>query len=222
MAKNDLKPVIDKANPDSIGINWEMAAKIFAPEKENWEKKLKKGIEKYPLTKDLLMILAVGGAISLAVIAPGLAAVVGKELKWQERAKFNQRLERLKKRKLVKIIHENGERKVEITQDGHKKALEYKFEEMKIKTPDKWDEKWRLVIFDVSNDKKGQRDRLRGKLKELGFLILNESVLIYPYPCSEEIEFVRQIFRLGKEVTYLKTDRFEGDDYYESYFFPQD
>ena len=208
--------------PDSVGtsgINWEMAAKIFAPEKESWEKKLKKGIEKYPLTKDLLMILAVGGAISLAVIAPGLAAVVGKELKWRERTKFNQRLERLKRRKLVKITYENGETKVEITQDGHKKALEYKFEEMKIKKPDKWDSKWRLVIFDVAETKRRLRDRLRGKLKEIGFISLNESVLIFPHPCENEVEFIRQVFNVSKEVTYLVSERFEGDDYYHNWFF---
>jgi len=203
-------------------LDWEKAARIFAPEKENWEKKLKKGIEKYPLTKDLLMILAVGGFVSLAVIAPGLAAVVAKEIEWQERAKLNQRLERLRRRKLVNITYKNGQTLVEITQDGRRKALEYKFAEMKIKTPPKWDNKWRLVIFDVANDKRRQRDRLRDKLKNLGFLILNESVLIYPYDCPDEIEFIRQVFNLGKEVTYLTAERFEGDDYYENWFFSQD
>lgn len=200
-------------------LNWDKAAKIFAPEKENWEKKLKKGIEKYPLTKDLLMVLAFGGFLSLAIIAPPLAGMVAKEIKWRERAKFNQRLERLKKRKLINIIYENGETKVEITQDGRKKALEYKFEEMKIKEPAKWDNKWRLVIFDVPDDKKRMRERLRAKLKEIGFRILNESVLIYPYPCQDEIEFVRQIFNVGKEVTYLTAERFEEDGYYYDWFF---
>lgn len=203
-------------------LNWEKAAKIFAPEKENWDKKIKKGIEKYPLTKDLLMILAAGGFVSLAIVAPGLAAFVAKEIKWGERAKLNQRLERLKKRKLINILYKNGQTIVEITEDGRKKALEYKFEEMKVKHSSKWDGRWRLVIFDVANDKRRQRDRLRDKLKSLGFLILNESVLIYPYDCLDEIEFIRQVFNLGKEVTYLTADRFEGDGYYENWFFSQE
>lgn len=217
-----IKKDIDSTLSEFRGVNWEKVAKIFAPEKENWEKKLKKGIDKYPLTKDLLSILAFGGYVSLALIAPGLASFVGKEIKWREKTKFNQRLERLKKRKLVNVVYKNGEMVVEITEDGFKKALEYKFEEMKIKTPGKWDGKWRLVIFDVPNDKRRQRDRLRDKLKELGFLTLNESVLIYPYACTDEIEFVRQVFGLGKEVTYIKAERFEGDNYYENWFFPQD
>lgn len=214
-----IKKDIDPTLPELRGVNWEKAAKIFAPEKENWEKKLKKGIEKYPLTKDLLMILAVGGFVSLAVIAPGLATFVAKEIKWQERAKLNQRLERLRKRKLINITYENGQTKVEITESGRKKALEYKFEEMKIKTPGKWDDKWRLVIFDVAEYKKRLRERLRAKLKEIGFMTLNKSVLIYPYPCPDEIEFIRHIFNVGKEVIYLTTERFEEDIYYYNWFF---
>ncbi len=214
-----IKKDIDSTLPELRGADWGKATRIFAPEKENWEKKLKKGIEKSPLTKDLLMILAVGGAVSLAVVAPGLAAVVGKEIRWQERAKFNQRLERLKKRKLVKVVYKNGDPVVEITEDGFKKALEYKFEEMKIKTPVKWDNKWRLVIFDVAETKRRLRDRLRSKLKEVGFISLNESVLIFPYPCADEVEFIRQVFNVGKEVTYLISERFEGDIYYYNWFF---
>lgn len=210
------------AELDIERINWDQAAKIFAPEKENWEKKLKKRWKKYPLAKDLLMILAAGGVLTLGVMAPPLGTFVAKELIWRDKSKFNQRLARLKNRKLVTVSYKNGEPVVEITQDGFKKALDYKFNEMKIKTPAKWDNKWRVVIFDVSKKKGRQRDRLRGKLKELGFLILNESVLIYPYSCVDEIEFVRQVFSLNKEVTYLTADRFEGDDYYYSWFFEEE
>lgn len=202
--------------------DWEKAARIFAPEKENWEKKLKKGVEKYPLAKDLLLILAAGGLISLAFVAPPLAGMVAKEIRWHERAKFNQRLERLRRRKLVSITVADGVTKVEITREGRKKALEYKFDEMKIKTPPKWDGKWRLVIFDVKETKRRQRDRLRDKLKEIGFCALNESVLIYPYPCRDEVEFIRQVFGVGAEVMYLTTERFEGDGYFYNWFIEKD
>lgn len=200
-------------------VNWEQVAKIFAPEKESWKKKLKKGIEKYPVTKDLLMILAAGGVLALGLMAPPLGIFVAKELLWREKSKFNQRLARLQKKKWVTVSYKNGETVVEITQDGFKRALKYKFDAMKINPPAKWDGKWRVVIFDISENKKSLRDRLRRKLHELGFLSLNESVLIYPHSCKDEIEFVRQVFGVGKEVTYLTTERFENDDYYYNWFF---
>lgn len=203
-------------------LDWDKAEKIFAPEKESWEKKLKKGWEKYPLTKDLLMILAAGGVLALGLMAPPLGTFVAKEFLWRDKSKFNQRLARLKNKKLVTVSYKNGEPVVEITQEGFKKALDYKFSEMKIKTPAKWDNKWRVVIFDISNNKKIRRDRLREKLKELGFLSLNESVFIFPYDCPDEIEFVRQIFGVGKEVVYLTTERFERDNYYYSWFFDKE
>ncbi|MBI3558827.1 hypothetical protein HY085_00355 [Candidatus Gottesmanbacteria bacterium] len=115
-----------------------------------------------------------------------------------------------------------GNRKNKLGKDGFKKALDYKFNEMKIKTPGHWDNKWRVVIFDISEDKRKLRDRLRSKLKEMGFISLNESVLIYPYLCQDEVEFVKEVFSVEREVTYLTMERFEGDDYYYDRFFSED
>lgn len=202
-------------------IDWDMAAKIFAPEKESWLKKAKKGLDKSPLTKDILLILAAGGLLGLGFLMPGLGKVVAKEIIWQERAHFRQRLERLRKRKLVKVSYdETGEPVVEITEEGVRRALKYKFEAMEIKKPGKWDGKWRVVIFDVPEYKRGWRDALREKLIALGFRALNKSVFIHAYPCFEEVEFIRQVYSVGGEVTYLEATRVESEDWLKSVFFP--
>src|SRR3989338_8740607 len=51
-----------------------------------------------------------------------------------------------------------------------------------------WDKKWRVVIFDIPREFNRERDVLRGKLKEFGFYMLQESVFIFPYPCENELE----------------------------------
>ena len=201
-----------------INIDLEKAEKIFAPEKETILKKLSRTTEKYPLTKDVLVLLAGVGFLSLAVLMPGLAKLAASAAR-QERGNFRRRLKRLEQRKLVKISYDvKGEPVVEITQNGLQQALHYKFEEMEIKKPRKWDGKWRVVIFYVPEGKKRLRDRLREKLKALGFYSLNKSVFVHPFPCFDEIEFIRQVFLVGGEVTYLVAEKIENDPHLLTWF----
>jgi DNA-binding transcriptional regulator PaaX len=50
-------------------------------------------------------------------------------------------------------------------------------EEVKLKKPEKWDKKWRIVIFDIPNKKKPARNTLTEKLKKLGFYHLQKAYL---------------------------------------------
>jgi len=50
-----------------------------------------------------------------------------------------------------------------------------------------WDGKWRLVVFDIEEKRKYLRNKLRSKLKELGFGKLQRSIYISPYDLVEDI-----------------------------------
>lgn len=50
-----------------------------------------------------------------------------------------------------------------------------------------WDEKWRIVIFDISEKFRKQRSALRSKLLSLGFGMWQESVYICPHKIEDEI-----------------------------------
>ena len=51
----------------------------------------------------------------------------------------------------------------------------------------KWDTKWRIIIFDIPQELHKERVKLRAKLKTLGFYMLQKSVFVFPYPCEEEL-----------------------------------
>ena len=73
-------------------------------------------------------------------------------------------------------------------------------------------------MYDISDRKKGSRDVLRDTLQRLGFLKLQESVYLFPYPCGDEIEFLRTYYRLDSDVTMLVTSKIEYDEAYRQYF----
>ena len=149
---------------------------------------------------------------------PGLVAIVAKEARQQQKDRFLRRLRRFEKDKLVKIEEVDGETTVEITKEGIKRALTFKLSTMKIKKPRRWDRLWRLVIFDVKEDKKAARDRFRESLKSLGFYMMNESVFVHPYSCFDEVEFLRQVSGVGKEVIYIVANSIEGAIDLEGHF----
>ena len=60
-----------------------------------------------------------------------------------------------------------------------------------------------MIIFDVPEWKRKSRDYFRQNLVNLGFHQLNKSVFIYPFSCFDEVEYLRQISGIGKEVTYM-------------------
>lgn len=66
-----------------------------------------------------------------------------------------------------------------------------------LKNKGKWDKKWHLVMFDIPENQRAIRDRLRRQLNHLGLGILQASVWISPTDISEQIEKIRQKLKLS-------------------------
>ena len=73
----------------------------------------------------------------------------------------------------------------------------------KVKTGGKWDQKWRLVIFDIPEKMHKERVKFRKKIKSLGFEMIQKSVFIFPYSCEEEIADVAGKLRVSDYVDVI-------------------
>lgn len=138
---------------------------------------------------------------------------------------FSSAWKEINKKRLRRIVREfyndrlvdfkedkNGFVKVVITKEGEKKVLRFKIDEMEIKKPAKWDGEWRIVIFDIPDRFKKAREALRKKLKDLGFVKLQESVFIFPYECEDEINFVVEVFLIRPFVRFLRVKSFTNEE----------
>lgn len=90
---------------------------------------------------------------------------------------------------ITKTTNNKGEVFLELTSLGTKNFVRrFSLFSLEKKT---WDKRYMIVIFDIPEKQKKTRDRLRGKLGELGFGMLQESVWISPYHFEEDMqEFV--------------------------------
>jgi phenylacetic acid degradation operon negative regulatory protein len=66
----------------------------------------------------------------------------------------------------------------------------------------KWDGKWRLVVYNIPEQYRAFRDRLRSRLHNQGFASLSTSLWISPYDFRSELE---RFIRDKKMSTYVET-----------------
>ena len=94
---------------------------------------------------------------------------------------------------------------------GEKLFNNWQLSRYKIKQPRKWDKKWRVIIFDIPEKKKGIREQTRKILIATGFRRLQDSVWVYPYDCEDVMGLMKIDLRIGKYLLYLIVDQIEND-----------
>jgi phenylacetic acid degradation operon negative regulatory protein len=76
----------------------------------------------------------------------------------------------------------------------------------------KWDGKWRVVIFDIAEINKRTRNLLRAKLKELGFGMLQESVWVSPHDFGKDVAEFFESQKLDKYAFLLEVTTLVAGD----------
>jgi len=159
------------------------------------------------ITKNIIKGVFLAGGIVIAAtdpkfgykILPKLAKYIAYKIKnKKDKKKIYDTFYYLKKKDLLNFEDRNGQLHISLTEEGKKKAGKYQIDDLEIKKPKKWDEKWRILIFDIENRKNIKREALRGKIKDLKLFQLQKSVWIYPYDFKQEIDLLRNFFRLSK------------------------
>lgn len=73
-----------------------------------------------------------------------------------------------------------------------------------LKQNDKWDKKWRLVMFNIPENKRPLRDKLRRALESLGLGLLQSSVWISSYDIKEKVEAIAKRLKLEDNIKYFE------------------
>ncbi|MBL7159162.1 hypothetical protein ISS85_01685 [Candidatus Microgenomates bacterium] len=182
---------------------------------------------KYAPVKEVLTLLARAGFLAMALVAPN-TIVLAKELfpeesEWKNWKRYNpsylkSTLARLEKQKEVKITEENDQQIVKLTTRGKVKLLKYTLKELKIKKPKRWDGRWRLIMYDIPKKYKTSQEFFRTMLNYLSFYPFQRSVYLFPHPCEDEIEYLRQILGIDRYVRILIVEKIEHDEAFRTYF----
>ncbi|MFH1170617.1 MAG: CRISPR-associated endonuclease Cas2 [Candidatus Vogelbacteria bacterium] len=169
----------------------------------------------------ILACLGVAGILTLAAIAPNAVQLL-RYLPGVNRSKknyyINSTINRLKSKGLIEFTTRNDKTFARLTSAGKQKLKLYQLNEIEIKKPKYWDERWRVVIFDIKEMRRRARNQLRNQLMQFNFQRLQQSVWVSPYECEELIFMVKTAFGLGKEVVYMTVEKIENDKWLRQLF----
>jgi DNA-binding transcriptional regulator PaaX len=99
-----------------------------------------------------------------------------------------------------------------LTKKGKREAAKYALHETPTLRKEKWDGKWRLVVFDVPERERWKRDAIRYHLQEIGFYEVQRSTFVFPYECRDTIDKIVRLVECEDYVRYGELSRFDDKD----------
>ena len=165
----------------------------------------------------ILATVAGAGILGIGLLAPnvlGAMAKLGIIPNRRQKEYVSSSASKMVKKGLMRF---NG-KFYELTMAGQERLRRWEFNQFKIERPKKWDKKWRVIIFDIPDKKRKERDQIRTLFKSAGFYLLQESVWVYPYDCEDIIALLKTDFGVGKNLLYLIVEELENDRYLRDEF----
>lgn len=124
------------------------------------------------------------------------------------RKRFQETAWHMKRQGYFKIVEKQSQKFIQLTNKG---KLEKLLRKAKISKKTKWDGKWRVLVFDIPESSRPQRDRFRSLLRVNNFIKLQASVFICPYSLNKQaIEFLNQS-GLGDYIRIMRVDKMDND-----------
>jgi DNA-binding PadR family transcriptional regulator len=161
-----------------------------------------------PRKQKLLLTLVSGLALSLNRSPKQSWKIIGQIPKeWQriDRQYLYRTLKEFKEERLISFRElTDGKTEIIITESGKEAVLRYDVDQMELNIPKHWDKIWRLVFFDIPEKEHYRRSQFRDKIKELGFIELQHSIWVNPYPCKKEIDFLVEFFEIRKYTRFAE------------------
>lgn len=173
--------------------------------------------------QEILTLLAKGGTLEFRRSPHGYFCVIGKDRAlWKrfQRKTLLYAIQALFKKKFVVIDErlEDGHTKISLTEEGKNfsKKLQSVFGAMRDATA--WDKKWRLIFFDIPEEKKKMRDAFRYQLQKTGCAEFQRSVFIYPHPCFQEIESLAEELGVKEHIVLVTAETLSNEFRFKNQF----
>ncbi|OGI89524.1 hypothetical protein A2911_01400 [Candidatus Nomurabacteria bacterium RIFCSPLOWO2_01_FULL_40_15] len=128
-----------------------------------------------------------------------------------EKYAITRSLKRLQEAGLVEKISSSHNDYARLTKAGKKKihSLQLNNETTLVNTI--WDGLWRIIILDLGEDRKNERESLRYLLKKANFVCIKNTVWISPYPFEHLFTNIKKDLNLTTELMIIVTDQLDPE-----------
>jgi DNA-binding transcriptional regulator PaaX len=153
-------------------------------------------------SKKILRILGGKSAISL----PELTNRVNpEECAQNSRYAITRSLRGLREAGLVEQISSPQNEYARLTKEGRKKMHSLELESETTLANTSWDGFWRIILLNLPENRKSERESLRYLLKKAGFVCLKNSAWISPFPYEHLFTNIKKDLGLTTEIMIIVT-----------------
>src|SRR3989344_8469901 len=115
----------------------------------------------------------------------------------------------LKDAGLIEQIPSGQSEYARLTKDGKKKVHSLKLDSETTLVNTSWDGFWRIILLDLPEERKSERESLRYLLKKAGFVCLKNSAWISPYPYEYLFTNIKRDLGLTTEMVIFTTNNID-------------
>lgn len=120
-------------------------------------------------------------------------------------------LKGLREAGLIENISSPQNEYARLTKEGKKKVHSLKLESDTTLANTTWDGFWRIILLDLAESRKSERESLRYLLKKAGFVCLKNSAWISPYPYEHLFKNIKKDLGLTTEMMIIVTENIDPE-----------
>jgi len=129
----------------------------------------------------------------------------------QNRYSVTRSLKGLKDAGLIENLSSAHNEYARLTKEGKKKMHSLVLENDSSLVPQTWDGFWRIILLDLPEDQKSERESLRYLLKKAGFVCLKNSAWISPLPYEHLFMNIKKDLNLTTEIMIIVADKLDEE-----------
>ena len=162
--------------------------------------------KKADFSKKIIDSLGGKRAIRVPELKSQLASTEPKKASAAEGYAITRSIKNLAETGLIETIETGQSAYVRLTQRGRQKLASQKLDTKHALANTSWDGKWRIILLDLPEDRKAERESLRYLLKKAGFIRLKNSAWVSPFPFEFMFENIKKDFGLTSELMIIVTN----------------
>lgn len=111
----------------------------------------------------------------------------------------------------IEVLHSDNGSYARLTRDGKQKNYSLFLDNENTLVSTNWDGFWRIVLLDLPESRKNERDALRYLLKKAGFVCVKNSVWVSPYQYEHLFVNIKKDLGLTNELMIIVTKNLDPD-----------
>ena len=176
----------------------------------NRKKSIQKAILKTLLGKQALSLDSVKKGVEGAIL-PECEGSVDQIDKAKTSYAITRSVKNLLSDGLVEAFNSEHKQYFRLTNEGKQKLNNINLDSESSLVSTTWDGYWRIILLDLPENRKSERDALRYLLKKAGFVCIKNSVWVSIYPFEHMFINIKNDLNLTTEMMIIVTDNIDEE-----------